>query len=124
MLSFDPAWTATFQNVFHDLLLWVGFGTLAGLTAKAIMPGRDPGGALGTLLMGIVGTIIGCGTLSFFGSIHITPISLPGFAAGTAGAFVILGFYRLFAASVFTSMQSGVLMQVRTRRRAQPRNFL
>ena len=32
-------------------LIWVGFGTLAGLAAKAIMPGRDPGGAVATRVM-------------------------------------------------------------------------
>jgi len=37
----------------NDILLWVGFGTLVGLAAKAIMPGKDPGGALTTLIMGI-----------------------------------------------------------------------
>jgi len=35
---------------------WVGFGTIVGLMAKAIMPGRDPGGAVATLSMGVGGT--------------------------------------------------------------------
>ena len=43
----------------NDILVWVGFGTVVGLLAKAIMPGRDPGGALVTLGMGIGGVIIG-----------------------------------------------------------------
>ena len=47
-------------------LEWVGFGTLTGLLAKAIMPGKDPGGAIATMAMGIGGTVIGCGVLSFF----------------------------------------------------------
>jgi uncharacterized membrane protein YeaQ/YmgE (transglycosylase-associated protein family) len=54
------------QQWAHDLLTWVGFGTLVGLLAKAIMPGRDPGGSIATLLMGIGGTIVGCGSLMFF----------------------------------------------------------
>ena len=39
------------KNSLNELLRWVGFGTLTGLAAKAIMPGRDPGGAVGTMLM-------------------------------------------------------------------------
>ena len=53
---------AEFANL---LLTWVGFGTLVGLVAKSIMPGPDPGGTVATLLMGIVGTLIGCAVLKF-----------------------------------------------------------
>jgi hypothetical protein len=51
------------QQMAHDVLAWVGFGTLVGLLAKAIMPGKDPGGAVATLAMGIGGTVMGLGTL-------------------------------------------------------------
>jgi uncharacterized membrane protein YeaQ/YmgE (transglycosylase-associated protein family) len=51
----DPQIVVVLQDAAHEVLMWVGFGTLVGLAAKAIMPGRDPGGALGTMLMGIVG---------------------------------------------------------------------
>lgn len=88
--------TTTFQQTANDVLTWVGFGTLVGLLAKAIMPGRDPGGALTTLIMGILGTVLGCGTLMYFtGGKTVTPISLMGFLVATAGAFVLLAFYRL-----------------------------
>ena len=40
------------------VLEWVGFGTLTGLLAKAIMPGKDPGGAVATLAMGIGGILV------------------------------------------------------------------
>ena len=36
------------EDSIHELLEWVGFGTLVGLAGKALMPGRDPGGAVGT----------------------------------------------------------------------------
>ena len=62
----DPATLETIQQWANDLLVWVGYGTLVGLLAKAIMPGRDPGGAVATLCMGIGGTVIGCGVVSFF----------------------------------------------------------
>ena len=38
----------------NDVLAWIGFGTVVGLLAKAIMPGRDPGGAIATLAMAVV----------------------------------------------------------------------
>jgi uncharacterized membrane protein YeaQ/YmgE (transglycosylase-associated protein family) len=90
------------QKVANDLLVWVGFGTLVGLLAKAIMPGRDPGGAVATLMMGIGGSVIGCGTLMFFWEGHrVTPISPVGFLVATGGAFILLFFYRILAGYFF-----------------------
>ncbi len=80
----------------NDILLWVGFGTLVGLLARAIMPGRDYGGALTTLSMGIGGTIIGEGVLMFLWNGHrVTPLSPLGFIVATGGAFILLFFHRL-----------------------------
>src|SRR6187200_248945 len=84
------------------VLVWVGFGTIVGLLAKAIMPGRDPGGAVATLAIGVVGTIIGCGVVSYFWQGHIvSPISPLGFCVATAGAFVLLFFYKLLGGYYF-----------------------
>ena len=92
----DVLLNETVQQWANDILVWIGFGTLTGLLAKAIMPGRDPGGAVATLAMGIGGTVIGCGTLSYFWEGHrVTPISPAGLAVATAGAFILLFFYRL-----------------------------
>jgi uncharacterized membrane protein YeaQ/YmgE (transglycosylase-associated protein family) len=96
------------EQAAHDLLVWVGFGTLVGLAAKALMPGRDPGGAVGTLLMGIGGSLIGCGVLLLFNtSYRVTPISPIGFCAGTAGAFLLLLFYRLLSNSYIVEPVDG-----------------
>lgn len=96
------------QQAAHELLVWVGFGTLVGLAAKAIMPGRDPGGAIGTLLMGIAGTLIGCGVLLLFDtSYKVSPISWMGFIAGTAGAFLLLLFYRILSNSYIVEAADG-----------------
>ena len=106
----------TVQQVANQVLTWVGFGTLVGLLAKAIMPGRDPGGALATLLMGVAGTVIGCGTVSYFmPATPITPISVLGFACGTGGAFIILLFYRLLGGYVYG--EGGVIVTTARRRR-------
>ncbi|MBX3450650.1 MAG: GlsB/YeaQ/YmgE family stress response membrane protein [Planctomycetaceae bacterium] len=99
---------AVAEQAAHEILLWVGFGTLVGLAAKAIMPGRDPGGAIGTLLMGIGGSLIGCGVVLLFDTGYkITPISPMGFAAGTGGAFVLLLFYRILSNSYIVEAVDG-----------------
>ncbi|MGE0756565.1 MAG: GlsB/YeaQ/YmgE family stress response membrane protein [Pirellulaceae bacterium] len=94
----QPEMQTLIQQWANDVLVWIGFGTLVGLLAKAIMPGRDPGGAVATLLMGVGGTVIGCGLVSYFyAGERVTPISPLGLVVATAGAFVILCFYRLLA---------------------------
>jgi uncharacterized membrane protein YeaQ/YmgE (transglycosylase-associated protein family) len=104
----------------NTVLIWIGFGTLAGLLAKAIMPGRDPGGAVATLSMGIGGTVIGCGTLAFFWEgQRVTPISPIGFIVATAGAFIILGFYRLLAGYFFTEGETSTYRHALRRRRSR-----
>lgn len=103
----------------HELLLWVGFGTIVGLVAKAVMPGRDPGGALATLLMGIAGTVIGCGTLMFFREgQHVTPISMTGFFVAVGGSLILLLFYRVFSGALFIEAEDGdQFVEKRNRRR-------
>lgn len=96
------------DHIAHEILMWIGFGTIVGLSAKALMPGRDPGGAVGTMLMGIVGSLIGCSVLLLFdNSFKITPISPIGFIAATAGAFVLLFFFRLLSNSYFVEAVDG-----------------
>lgn len=104
----DASLLTVIEQAAHDLLVWVGFGTLVGLAAKAIMPGRDPGGTIGTLMMGIGGSVIGCGLLLLIDSSYrITPVSPMGFVAGTAGAFIILFFFRLLSNSYVVEAQDG-----------------
>ncbi len=106
----------------NDILVWIGFGTLAGLLAKAVMPGRDPGGAVATLAMGIGGVVIGCGTLSFFyEGQRVTPISPIGFLVATAGAFILLFFYRLLSGRFFREGDRGAPHIRRYGRRAPAR---
>ena len=92
----------TMQQWGNDILVWVGFGTIVGLLAKAIMPGKDPGGAVATLAMGIGGTVIGCGVLAYFSSgTRVKPISPAGFCVATAGAFILLFFYKMLGGYYF-----------------------
>ncbi len=113
----DPQLMTQLATLARHVLEWVGFGTLAGLLAKAIMPGKDPGGAIATLAMGIGGTVIGCGVLSYFsqGKTLVTPISAAGFCVATGGAFVILFFYKLLGGYYFREGE-GPLRRHRRRR--------
>lgn len=84
---------------------WIVFGLIAGLIAKAIMPGRDPGGLIVTTLIGIVGAVIGgfIGRALFgYGTARDSgDISQPGFlmslVLAVVGAIVLLAIYRLIA---------------------------
>lgn len=113
--------SSQFQQWANDILVWIGFGTVAGLLAKAIMPGRDPGGAVATLCMGIGGVIIGCGTVSYFyDGPRITPISPLGLVVATAGAFILLFFYRLLAGHFFVEGEHRVRAPFYRRSRRRP----
>ena len=91
----------------NDVLVWIGFGTIIGMLANAMMPGRDPGGANTTLLMGIGGTMTGCGLWSYlYTNSRVTPISPMGVCIATAGAFVILFFYKLLGSYWFRDTRS------------------
>jgi uncharacterized membrane protein YeaQ/YmgE (transglycosylase-associated protein family) len=85
------------------ILGWIVFGLIAGVIAKAIMPGKDPGGAIVTILLGIVGAVIG-GFIgrSLFGygrAGDVGDISEPGFLMSmllaVIGSIILLGAYRL-----------------------------
>lgn len=115
--------SAAVEQFAHQVLTWVGFGTLAGLLAKAIMPGRDPGGAVTTLLTGLGGTIVGGGVLTYFyEGLRIKPISVIGFIVATGGAIVLLFSYRLLAGRFFVEGERvPPPYGLRRRRRAVPR---
>ena len=96
----------------NDILVWIGFGTLVGLLAKAIMPGRDPGGAITTLAMGIGGVIIGCGAWTLFShGPRITPVSPIGMVVATGGAFMLLFFYRLLGGRMIREGEGTVVVR-------------
>lgn len=104
-------------------LMWIGFGTLTGLLAKAIMPGRDPGGTIATLVMGIAGSVIGSGTLAYFTkSAVVSPITPLGFVVATAGAFLLLFFYRLLGGHIIDEGKRVIRPQY-LRRRSRRRRY-
>ena len=90
--------------VIETILTWVGFGVVSGLTAKAVLPGRDPGGALVTLVLGIGGSLIGAATYSWASGHQFelkNMISLVGFGVSVGGALVLLLSHRLLSGRMF-----------------------
>lgn len=85
MTPFDLAPAA--QQWINLILIWTGFGILVGLLAKAIVPGREPAGPVGTLLVGMVGSVVGPLALTLlWRRDHFNPISPLGFFAAISGA--------------------------------------
>jgi uncharacterized membrane protein YeaQ/YmgE (transglycosylase-associated protein family) len=75
---------------------WILFGLIAGAIAKFIMPGKDPGGCIGTVIIGILGALIGgfVGTELFeFGT--VTGFNMRSFGIAILGAIILLAMYRL-----------------------------
>jgi uncharacterized membrane protein YeaQ/YmgE (transglycosylase-associated protein family) len=76
-----------------DILLWVVFGLVVGIVAKLLMPGRDPGGIIVTIVLGIVGAMLG-GWLGRVMGLYREG-EAAGFIMAVIGAVIILGLYRL-----------------------------
>ena len=74
---------------------WIIFGGIVGVIAKLLMPGRDPGGCIITIVLGIAGSLVGGWLANLF---------VPGRQGGPAGwigaiigALLLLFIYRLIA---------------------------
>ena len=75
------------------LLGWILFGAIVGAIAKMLMPGRDPGGFIVTMLLGIAGAMMGGflgRTLGWYG-----PNDGAGFFMSLIGAVLLLWIYRM-----------------------------
>lgn len=79
-----------------SILGWIVFGLIIGAIAKLLMPGRDPGGIIVTILLGIVGALLG-GFLGRSMGLY-GPGEAAGFVMALIGAMILLVLYRLFFA--------------------------
>jgi uncharacterized membrane protein YeaQ/YmgE (transglycosylase-associated protein family) len=79
----------------YGVVAWIIIGALAGGLAKFIMPGRDPGGCMITILLGIGGALLA----GFIGNAigWYEPGEGAGFIAAVIGAILILFIYRLIS---------------------------
>lgn len=79
-----------------SILGWIIFGLIVGALAKLVMPGRDPGGIIVTIVLGIVGAVLGGWlgrAIGWYG-----PNEAAGFVMALIGALILLGLYRLLVA--------------------------
>ncbi|MER5873063.1 GlsB/YeaQ/YmgE family stress response membrane protein [Streptomyces sp. NPDC002044] len=81
------------------IIAWILIGLLAGFIAKALMPGKDPGGIIITMLIGIAGGLLG----GWLGKVIFGVDSIDGFfdlstwIAAIIGSVILLVIYRVVA---------------------------
>jgi uncharacterized membrane protein YeaQ/YmgE (transglycosylase-associated protein family) len=75
------------------ILSWIVFGLVVGFIGKLLMPGKDPGGFIVTMLLGIAGALVGGfigRAMGFYG-----PNQSAGWLMSIAGAIILLALYRV-----------------------------
>ena len=79
----------------YGIIGWIVIGLLAGGIAKLLMPGKDPGGCIITILLGVAGALLA----GFIGKSvgWYDQNEAAGFIAAIVGAFILLFIYRLIA---------------------------
>jgi uncharacterized membrane protein YeaQ/YmgE (transglycosylase-associated protein family) len=76
-------------------LIWIVLGLVAGVIAKLIMPGRDPGGFIVTIILGIVGALVGGFISTKLGFGDVTGFNLPSIVIAVLGSILLLIIYRM-----------------------------
>ena len=76
------------------IVTWIVFGLIAGLLAKFIMPGNDPGGLVITIALGIVGAVVGGFVATQLGFGDISGFDIRSMAIAVGGALLLLVGYR------------------------------
>ena len=79
------------------ILALIVVGLIAGLLAKLVMPGDDPGGLILTTIIGIAGAFVGGFVVSFLGGAGVTGFNIWSILVATLGAIILLAIYRMFA---------------------------
>lgn len=80
---------------------WIIFGLIAGIVAKLLMPGKDPGGFIITAILGIAGAVIGGYVGQAMGLYR--PGEPTGFIMSVIGAVLLLALYRMVARPMRTA---------------------
>lgn len=78
------------------ILAWIVVGLIAGVLAKIAMPGPDPGGVILTIVIGIIGAVVG-GLIvnNLLGGPGVTGFDLTSVLVATFGSVILLAVYRL-----------------------------
>lgn len=78
------------------ILSWILMGLLVGIVAKWIMPGKDPGGIIITILLGIAGAFVGGYIATAIGFGSFTGWDFKSFIIAVLGSILLLVIYRFF----------------------------
>ncbi len=77
------------------ILSWIVFGLIAGAIAKFLTPGRDPGGCILTIVIGILGALLGGWIATRLGYGGISGFDLRSFVIAILGSILLLLLWRL-----------------------------
>ncbi|MGH8495694.1 MAG: GlsB/YeaQ/YmgE family stress response membrane protein [Gammaproteobacteria bacterium] len=77
------------------VIAWIILGLIAGIIAKLIMPGKDPGGFIITTLLGIAGALIGGFVASALGWGSVDEFDIGSIIIAILGAILLLFLYRM-----------------------------
>jgi uncharacterized membrane protein YeaQ/YmgE (transglycosylase-associated protein family) len=79
-----------------SIIAWIVLGLIAGALAKMLMPGRDPGGIIVTILIGIAGAIVGGFIWNVFtGNDSYGDVDIGGILIAIIGSIILLWGYRV-----------------------------
>jgi uncharacterized membrane protein YeaQ/YmgE (transglycosylase-associated protein family) len=73
-----------------NILSWILFGLIVGVIAHAIDPAPNRGGIVGTMLLGIVGALVGGFLANLVFGITVTGFNLTSFLVAVAGSLILL----------------------------------
>ncbi len=78
------------------ILSWIILGLLAGLIARAIRPGKDPGGWIAAIIIGLLGAVVGGWIGSALGWGAVNEFSIRTLLLSIGGAVIVLWIFSLF----------------------------
>ena len=79
------------------ILSWIIFGLIAGAIAKFLTPGRDPGGCIITIIIGIVGALLGGWIATLLGFGGISGFDFRSFVIAILGSILLLFLWRMIS---------------------------
>ncbi len=81
------------MSTLWDIIWWVLLGLVAGFIARALVPGKDDIGLLRTVIIGMVGSLVG-GLIWFFITLGLGGLHRVGFIGSIVGAIIVLVIYN------------------------------
>lgn len=82
-----------------SIIAWIVLGLIAGIIAKFLHPGPDPGGFFLTIVIGIVGALIGGFLSTTMGFGDVSGVNLPSLVIAVLGSLILLILFRMMRRS-------------------------